>query len=331
MVQTSTETPSPFSEAHNVGFNPAVPTDWTVFPHEVGGALDELAANIAATGQTNTASNQGVDGVGVYDTKVGVDLQFRHVAPASAKITTVLNGKDIDVDVVEAQLSLANLGTRAITDLSDVGAKSGVGTTVLFQTAPTLTTPIIGNFTGSQHAHLAAASGGLITDASWGRALTGKLDTASYAINATGVTPVIPFELAGVEKCRVDANGNLCVNATLSPQTYPNLYVYQDNSLANDNSGLLLETQSSDHANYSAVLVCYRSGTAGANVQRVRHPSLSPHTIASSRLKVTAILRSKRPTLASGSAAMTRTTISNPIRRSGWSITPPRISGIGSL
>ena len=49
-------------------------------------------------GETNTASNQGTDGVGVYDTKVGVDLQFRHVAPGSTKITTTLNSKDIDID-----------------------------------------------------------------------------------------------------------------------------------------------------------------------------------------------------------------------------------------
>jgi hypothetical protein len=52
----------------------------------------------AGGGETNTASNQGTDGVGVYDTKVGVDLQFRHVAPGSTKMTTTLNGKDIDVD-----------------------------------------------------------------------------------------------------------------------------------------------------------------------------------------------------------------------------------------
>jgi hypothetical protein len=39
--------------------------------------------------------------------------------------------------------SLANLTTRAITDLSDVAAKSGSGTTAIFQTSPTLTTPTI--------------------------------------------------------------------------------------------------------------------------------------------------------------------------------------------
>jgi hypothetical protein len=50
----------------------------------------------AAGGETNTGSNQGTDGVGVFDTKAGVDLQFRNLAPASAHITINLNGKDID-------------------------------------------------------------------------------------------------------------------------------------------------------------------------------------------------------------------------------------------
>lgn len=62
-------------------------------------------------GETNTGSNQGIDGVGVFDTKSGVDLQFRNVAPASSKVTVVLNGKDVDLDIVEANIdhdALAN-------------------------------------------------------------------------------------------------------------------------------------------------------------------------------------------------------------------------------
>jgi len=50
-------------------------------------------------GETNTGSNVGSDGVGVYDSKSSADLRFRHVAPGSTKITTTLNGSDIDVDV----------------------------------------------------------------------------------------------------------------------------------------------------------------------------------------------------------------------------------------
>ena len=67
---------------------------------------------VVAGGEVNTGSNVGTDGIGVYDGKVGVDLQFRHIAPASSAITVVENGNDIDID-------LSHLG---IEDLGDAGA-----------------------------------------------------------------------------------------------------------------------------------------------------------------------------------------------------------------
>ena len=51
-----------------------------------------------AAGEANTASNVGTDGVGVFYQKTAVDLELRHIAPASAKITVTLNGQDIDID-----------------------------------------------------------------------------------------------------------------------------------------------------------------------------------------------------------------------------------------
>ena len=42
-----------------------------------------------------------------------MDLQFRHIAPASSKVTTVLNGKDIDIDVVEANVDHDNITNAA--------------------------------------------------------------------------------------------------------------------------------------------------------------------------------------------------------------------------
>ena len=55
-----------------------------------------------------------------------------------------------------------DLSDDAITALSDVAAKSGTGTTVLFQGSPTLTTPTISSFTNAQHDHTNAAGGGTI-------------------------------------------------------------------------------------------------------------------------------------------------------------------------
>lgn len=66
----------------------------------------------AGGGETNTASNQGVGGVGVYDAKVGVDLQFRNINAASAKITVVHDApnKEIDIDVDPSQIFINDLG-----------------------------------------------------------------------------------------------------------------------------------------------------------------------------------------------------------------------------
>ena len=99
----------------------------------------------SGSGEANTGSNVGTDGVGVYDAKDGVELQFRNIAPASNKITTTLNGKDIDIDVIESSLTLSNLSgsvtdsqvpdtitlsnitqiaNRSHTDLSDIGTNT---------------------------------------------------------------------------------------------------------------------------------------------------------------------------------------------------------------
>lgn len=59
----------------------------------------------AAGGEANTGSNQGTDGVGVFYQKNGIDLQFRHIAPGSTKITTTLNGQDVDIDINEANIT----------------------------------------------------------------------------------------------------------------------------------------------------------------------------------------------------------------------------------
>ncbi len=114
-------------------------------------------------GETNTASNVGTDGVGVFKQKTGVDLEFRHVAAASAKITVVNNADDIDID----------FGSVAITDLSDVASKSGTGTVAIMQGSPTITTPTIASFTNSTHDHTNAAGGGQLDH---GAALTGLTD-----------------------------------------------------------------------------------------------------------------------------------------------------------
>lgn len=73
------------------------------------GAAVWTETTAGGSGESNTGSNQGVDGVGVFRQKTGVDLEFRHVAPGSSKITVTLNGQDIDIDLAEANVNHDNL------------------------------------------------------------------------------------------------------------------------------------------------------------------------------------------------------------------------------
>lgn len=67
-------------------------------------SLNRRITNIRQTaiGEANTASNQGVGGVGLYDAKVGVDLQFRNIIAASARIDVALDApnKEVEIDAV---------------------------------------------------------------------------------------------------------------------------------------------------------------------------------------------------------------------------------------
>ncbi len=74
---------------------------------------DKAIADVGGVGEVNTGANVGIDGVGVFDGKSSVQLQFRNVAPASSKVTTTLNGADIDIDVVEANVDHDNIANAA--------------------------------------------------------------------------------------------------------------------------------------------------------------------------------------------------------------------------
>lgn len=98
-------------------------------------------------GEANTASNVGTAGVGIFKQKTGVDLEFKKINPGSTKVTVTddVANNEVDVDIVEANLTLSNLGgavtdaqvpntitldnitqitTRSHTSLSDIGTNS---------------------------------------------------------------------------------------------------------------------------------------------------------------------------------------------------------------
>jgi len=63
-------------------------------------------------GEANTSSNGGTGGIGIVLAKSGVDLPFKSMFAASTKVSVVDGGANnrVEIDVVEANLTLGNLG-----------------------------------------------------------------------------------------------------------------------------------------------------------------------------------------------------------------------------
>ena len=76
-------------------------------------------------GEANTASNVGTTGVGVFKQKTSVNLELKKINAGSAKVTVTDDtvNSEIDIDVVEASLTLANLGGTI-----DLGGAKASGT-----------------------------------------------------------------------------------------------------------------------------------------------------------------------------------------------------------
>lgn len=81
-------------------------------------------AGTGGTGEANTYSNAGLAGIPIILTKTGVDLPFKAIDAATNKIsvTNDATNKTVDIDVTEANLSIANqtgsIGDARITDLA---------------------------------------------------------------------------------------------------------------------------------------------------------------------------------------------------------------------
>ncbi len=74
--------------------------------------------------------------------------------------------RTIVVTGLTSQITIGTEVTGAITDLSDVTAKTGTGTTVVFDTSPAIVTPTIASFVNATHDHQAAAGGGTLLSTS---------------------------------------------------------------------------------------------------------------------------------------------------------------------
>jgi len=146
------------------------------------GAEFDLTAG-AGGGEANTASNVGTSGVGLFKQKIGVDLQFKKINAGSAKITVTDDTANSEVDI--------DFGSVAVTNLSDVAAKTGTGTTVVMSASPTITTPTIADLTNAAHNHQNATGGGTLDAAA---IASGTLNSARLATKNKTVTKILYIE-----------------------------------------------------------------------------------------------------------------------------------------
>lgn len=72
----------------------------------------DLAIKQAGVGETNTVSNIGAGGVGIFKQKTGVDFELKKINAGSTKITITddTGDNEIDIDVTEANLTLDSIG-----------------------------------------------------------------------------------------------------------------------------------------------------------------------------------------------------------------------------
>lgn len=83
-------------------------------------------------GETNTASNVGTAGVGVYKQKTGVDLEFKKINAGSSAVTITddTGNSEIDIDIDETVIdhnNLTNYSANRHIDHSAVSVLAGVG------------------------------------------------------------------------------------------------------------------------------------------------------------------------------------------------------------
>ena len=170
---------------------------------------DAQWTEISSVGEANTVSNQGIGGVGLFKQKAGLDFEFKNINAGSSKIsvTNDAGNDEVDIDVVEANIALANINTSSLTyptsdgNADDVIQTDGAGNLIL--------APVTAGSAESLHFHCRKSSAGTITKGtpcyfvSWNA--SGFVEIEAADANDVSKMPVIGFTL-------VDTTNSATVN-----------------------------------------------------------------------------------------------------------------------
>ncbi|XZF63852.1 MAG: beta strand repeat-containing protein [Gloeotrichia echinulata DVL01] len=139
-----------------------------VYDNSTGKWVNEtIISSGGGSGEANTASNVGTNGVGVFKQKTGVNLEFKKLNAASNKISITDDtiNSDVDIDVVEANLTLGNLtGTLPISKGGTGSTTASAALTALGAASNAALTSHTGN-TSNPHNTTAAQVGAIPTTA----------------------------------------------------------------------------------------------------------------------------------------------------------------------
>jgi hypothetical protein len=163
----------------------------------------EGSGNISVGGETNTASNVGTTGVGVFKQKSGADLEFKKLKSTNNKVT-IVDGNEVDITVNEANLSgipqsaITNLET-VLTDKASISHTHSISDVTNLQTVLDSKAPSLGiddNYiTDAEKVKLSTLSGINSGD----QTLTHSSDSISHTMLLSGSSGSLRvFEGAGI-------------------------------------------------------------------------------------------------------------------------------------
>jgi hypothetical protein len=148
------------------------------------GAIDYTDGNVLrADGDSFETGRLGTDDVdeetNLYYTQARADARVQAAINDAGQATDELWSSD------KIATEVAGAGASELADLSDVTGTTGSGSTVVLADSPTLTTPIVGDFTSATHDHADGAGGGQLNPAS---ALSGAVPVHKGGTNRTTIT-----------------------------------------------------------------------------------------------------------------------------------------------